>query len=88
MNVPRGAAFEAGETNKDVNGSSRTDENVEIAFYSTRELANWLGVSARLIQMQAASGKLRAIRVGREWRIPHSEVLRRFGWAPAAGVGL
>lgn len=49
---------------------------MEKAFFSTPELARWLGVFHTTIRRWVEQGKIKAIRVGRNYKIPAQEAIR------------
>jgi excisionase family DNA binding protein len=46
------------------------------AAWSTRDLAAWTGMSLDFFLDEIDAGELRAVRFGRSWRVPVSEVTR------------
>jgi len=57
--------------------------------WSTTDLANCIGMSASFVRDEIEAGEISAVRFGREWRVPHAEVIRYLtakGWPlpPAA----
>jgi len=57
---------------------------VEVRLLKTAEVAKYLRVSQATVLRWCASGKLPAFKIGREWRIPKSELdrLARSGQLP------
>ena len=49
---------------------------MEKAFFSTPELARWLGVFHTTIRRWVEQGKIKGIRVGRNYKIPAEEAIR------------
>ena len=49
---------------------------MEKAFFSTPELAQWLGVFHTTIRRWVEQGKIKGIRVGRNYKIPVEEAIR------------
>jgi excisionase family DNA binding protein/PAS domain S-box-containing protein len=49
---------------------------MEKAFFSTPELARWLGVFHTTVRRWVEQGKIKGIRVGRNYKIPAEEVVR------------
>ena len=49
---------------------------MEKAFFSTPELAQWLGVFHTTIRRWVEQGKIKGIRVGRNYKIPVDEAIR------------
>ena len=47
-------------------------------FYSINEFANALGVTRLTISRRIRSGVINAVKVGKTWRIPKSELTRIF----------
>jgi excisionase family DNA binding protein len=43
-------------------------------YFKPREVAAKLRISTRSVQLMLNDGKLRAIRIGKQWRIPESAV--------------
>ena len=43
-------------------------------FYSIEDIANLFGISWRTIQRYIKNGRIKAIKVGRQWRIPLDEL--------------
>ena len=48
-------------------------------YYSTIETANILRVSRKTVFQWARDGKIKAIKVGRNYIIPHSTILEKLG---------
>lgn len=48
-------------------------------YYSTIEVANILRVSRKTVFQWARDGKIKAIKVGKNYIIPHSALLERLG---------
>jgi excisionase family DNA binding protein/PAS domain S-box-containing protein len=49
---------------------------MEKAFFSTPELARWLGVFHTTIRRWVEQGKIKGVRVGRNYKIPAEEAIR------------
>ena len=49
---------------------------MEKAFFSTPQLAQWLGVFHTTIRRWVEQGKIKGIRVGRNYKIPVDEAIR------------
>jgi len=47
---------------------------IQRQMYSVKEIAIMLGLSERTIFRLMKAGKIRAVRIGGQWRIPKSEV--------------
>ena len=45
-------------------------------FYSIEDIANLFGISWRTVQRYIKDGKIKAIKIGRQWRIPKDEFYR------------
>lgn len=54
-------------------------ENHEIIFLTTYEVGDLLNYSDATIRLWAKSGKIKAFRAGRIWRIPSDVVLEMMG---------
>ena len=53
---------------------TKASENIKKEFYSTKELAELLGLAQRTIYRYIDSGDLRAIKIGDQWRISRSDL--------------
>jgi excisionase family DNA binding protein/PAS domain S-box-containing protein len=53
-----------------------TERTTQKAFVSTPELAEWLGVFHTTVRRWIEEGKIRGIRVGRNYKIPATEAMR------------
>jgi excisionase family DNA binding protein/PAS domain S-box-containing protein len=56
--------------------SNQQEHIMEKAFFSTPELAQWLGVFHTTIRRWVEQGKIKGIRVGRNYKIPAEEAAR------------
>nr|WP_280996287.1 DUF3853 family protein [Marinitoga okinawensis]CAI4093964.1 DNA-binding protein [Marinitoga okinawensis] len=48
----------------------------EKEFYSIEDIANLFGINWRTVQRYIKIGKIKAIKFGRQWRIPKKEFIR------------
>lgn len=59
-----------------------TQQHEQTSTLTTQEVAEHLRVSKATVCRWFATGRLPGFRIGREWRIQRSELLRMFGEVP------
>lgn len=72
MNTEKRIVFSLKSLKKEVEG-----KNMEKQYYSVKDVSNLLGVGARTVQRYIHAGKIKAVKIGKEYRI-NEQSLKEF----------